>query len=101
MVLHRPLQRKRATQTRRRPGARAIGGGGAIGGGRGAIGQRDASRGERAGRRGAARRVICLNHPPPSESGVPLVCVRLAPACLGLGRNAVPVGSGYAVPEGP
>lgn len=97
MVLHRPLQRKRATETRRARDRRRW----RIGGGRGATGQRDASRGERAGRRGAARRVICLNHPPPLESGVPLVRVRLAPACLGLGRNAVPVGSGYAVPEGP
>jgi hypothetical protein len=42
--------------------------------------------------------VLCLNHPPPGEAGKALVQVRLSPACLGLPRNAVPVGSGYLAP---
>jgi hypothetical protein len=44
--------------------------------------------------------VLCLNHPPPSEAGVPLVQVRLSRACLGLGRSATPIGSGYLAPSG-
>jgi hypothetical protein len=41
----------------------------------------------------------CKNNPAPSERGKPLAFVRLDRACLGLGADAKPLGSGYVMPD--
>jgi hypothetical protein len=41
----------------------------------------------------------CKNNPAPSERGKALASVRLKRVCLGLPRNAKPLGSGYVIPR--
>jgi hypothetical protein len=41
----------------------------------------------------------CKNNPAPSERGKALAFVRLKPVCIGLPRNAKPLGSGYVIPK--